>query len=226
MLDEPRIEGDPVLPGDDAREGELGRLGGLRADDPEPVRDAVDVGVDRDRRDPVAEDEDAVRRLRADRREGDEVVVPPRHLAVEPIEELPGAGADGPRLHPVEARRADQRLDRGRGRGRERRGVREAGEQEGGRPVGVRVLRPLREDRSDQDLERVRGVVPEVRGPPVPGPVQRREAVEHRLPGEGDGAPARHVGPRTRGGGAAVPGSERSGSSAPSPAARLSSPTR
>jgi hypothetical protein len=226
VLDEQRVERYPVAPVDDPGELGLGLLGALRSDDPEPVGDPVHVGVDRDRGDAVAEDEDAVRRLRADVGEAHERVELPRHRAAEFREDRPRAVAHRAALHPVETRRADERLDLGRGGRGERRRVGEPGEEAGARGVGVRVARPLREDRADQHLERVLGVVPEVRGPPVARAVERRQPVEDRLPvprGE-----AGHGHGRVRGalGAVSIPGSERSGSSSAPPSARRSSPTR
>ncbi len=226
MLHEQRVQRDPVLAGDDLRERDLGLLGRPGADDAETVRDPVHVRVDRDRRDPVAEDQHAVRRLRPDGGQAHQFVVRSGHRAREPIEQFPGAGAYGPGLDAIETGRPDETLDVGGPGGGERSGIRETGEQEGGGPVGVRVLRPLREDRSDQDLEGVHGVVAEVRGTPVARPVEGGEPVEHDLPVDRGRRSGAHAVSLARAGAGAVPGSERSGSSAPSPAARLSSPTR
>jgi hypothetical protein len=66
VLDEERIDRDPVARIDRLAESRFGLFGSPGPDDAETVRDAVHVGVDRDRRDPVAEDEDAVRGLGAD----------------------------------------------------------------------------------------------------------------------------------------------------------------
>ena len=233
MLDEQRIEGDPVLPGDDLPESLLGLLGGPGSDDAEPVRDPMDVGVDGDRGDPVTEDENAVRGLRADAGQRRELGVRVRHATAESAEEFGGAGADHARLGMVETGFSDQRLDRGRPGPGEGRGVRVAGEQPRARDVGRRVPRPLREDRPDQHLERVLGVVAEVRRSPVAGPVEGREPVEDRLPverrglGHGRFRRARGAGRGSSSGGRPpVPGSERSGSSLAPCVARRSSPIR
>ncbi len=159
MLDEQRIEGDPVAPVEEFAEPGLGLLGPVRADDPQPIRDAVDVGVDRDRRDPVREDEHAVRGLRADPRQRGQLVERRRDRPPEPVEERARAVPDRARLDVVESGPTDQGFDRpGRGAG-ERRGVGVAGEQARRRDIGVLVARALGEDRSDQDLKRVLGVV-------------------------------------------------------------------
>lgn len=231
MLDEERVERQPVPLGEPAAQRRLGRLGRIGPHDPEAVREPVDVGVDRDPRDPVAEDQHAVRRLRADARQRRELRERPRDGPSESIEDRPGAGADDPGLRPVEPHRVDPafHLERG-GRG-ERRGVREPREQARRRDVRLLVPRPLREDRPDQDLERVLGVVAQVRPPPVPRPVERREPVEELLPVERRGRRRAHGRAPGRAGAAAppgavsVPGSERSGSSAAS-AGRTSSPIR
>lgn len=234
MLDEERVERDPVPSVEDRAEPFLGLGRGPGAQDAEPVRDAVDVGVDRDRGDRVAEDEHAVRRLRADAGKRYEGVVGARDLAPEPLEDRPSALADHAALRPVESGRADQRLHLVRRGTGERARVGEPGEQPGRRNVGVRVPGALREDRADQDLEGVLRVVAQVGGAPVAAPVERREAVEDLLPefrGRGGAAHARDLRAGRSGGGLgasdrpARPGSERSGSpSSASP--RTSSPTR
>jgi hypothetical protein len=233
VLDEQRVERDPVLRVDRPGEGPLGLLRRSRSDDPEPVRDPVDVRVDRDRRDPVAEDKDAVGRLGPDALQGRQLVERPGDHAPEAVEEVPGDLVDDPRLRVVESGPSDERLDRGRRSGGERWRVGVPGEQERARHVRRFVPRPLREDRPDQDLERVLGVVAEVRRAPVTGAVERRETVEEGLPVERRGA--HRAVPRRAGGaaeesvevgaGSPTPGSERSGSSA-SPLGRMSSPTR
>ncbi len=225
MLDEQRIHGDPVLRIDGRGQGLLGLFGRPRAYDAQPVRDAMDVGVDGDRRDAVSEDEHAVRRLRADVGQARELLVRPGHGSGEPVEDLPRDGAQRAGLRVVEAGPADEPLD-GRSRSRGERGrVRKTGEQLSARHVGRFVPGPLGEDRADQDLERVLGVVPQVRHPPIPGPVERRQAVEQGFPVErgvahaavrSDVAATSGIGP--------TPGSERSGSSPP--LGRISSPTR
>ena len=239
MLDEERVERDPVLRVEHLAQRRFGLLGGPGPHDAEPVRDAVDVRVDRDRRDPVAEDEDAVRRLRADPGQRRQRLEAARDLPVEPVEHRRGAGPDHAGFDPVEAGRPDQRLEVGRTRPGERRGVGVAREEARARDVGVRVARPLREDRADQHLERVLGVVAQVRRAPVPGPVELREPVEdlfplpggeaggrrHPPPPGGERALGRPEGSAGPGSAVSRPGSERSGSSSPF-FARRSSPTR
>jgi hypothetical protein len=238
VLHEERVERDPVRRVDRLAEGGFGLLGGLRTDHTEPVRDPVDVRVDGDRGDPVAEDEDAVRCLRSDTGQGGQFVERPGHLAAETTQDLESAGPDHARLDPVETGRADQRLERRGGRPREGGSVREPGEELRARDVRVRVAGPLREDRPDEDLERVLGVVPQIRSPPVPGPVELGEPVEDRLPvgraeprrGPHAAGPGRRdlPAPESAAGPSAArssPGSERSGSSSPSFSLR-SSPTR
>ena len=233
MLDEERVDGDPEARVDPLAQRGFGLLGRPGPDDAEPVRDAMHVGVDRDRRDPVPENEDAVRGLGADTGEGGEFLEGPGNRATEPVEQLPGHRSEGPRLHAIEAGRPDEHLDFGRPRPGERRGVRESGEEASARHVGVRIARTLREDRTDEDLERVLGVVPQVRPSPVPCPVERAEPVEEAFPIERDeGAFARHsvsfrgpAGSVATAAGDGAPGSERSGSSR-SPDPRTSSPIK
>lgn len=222
MLDQERVQRDPVPLVDRRREGSLRLLRALRTDDPEPVRDPVDVGVDRDGGDPVPEDEDAVRGLGADAPKARQLVERAGNHPAEPPEDLGRDLPDDPGLGMVEPRAPDQRLD-GSGRGpRERGRVRIPGEQSRARDVGRLVPGPLRKDRPDENLERVLGVVAEVGRPPVPRPVERREPVQDRLPVHRRGRA--HARPPRAGAGAVTPGSERSGSW--SVGSRTSSPMR
>jgi hypothetical protein len=128
VLDKERIERDPVLRVDDLAQPLLGLLGGLRPHHAEPVGQAMDVRVDRDRRNAVAEDEDTVRGLRADAPESAELLERLRHDAVEPIEDLAGGVPDHAGLRPVETGLTNQRFDLGRprrGEGARRRVARE-----------------------------------------------------------------------------------------------------
>ncbi len=235
MLDEQRVQRDPVARVDHRAQPRLGLLGGPGPHDAEAVRDPVYVGVDGDRGDPVAENEDAVGGLRADAGQARELGERPGHHAAEPREDRLGAVADRPGLRPVETDRPDQRPDLGRAGRRERPGVGEPGEQRRGGDVGLLVARALREDRPDEDLERVDGVVAQVRDAPVARPVERRQAVEDPLPVGRGAARGGHPelagsgrpsdGAAGRAGGGPVPGSERSGSSC-GPSPRRSSPTR
>jgi hypothetical protein len=233
VLDEEGVERDPVAGGDHPLERRFGLLRAPGPNEPEPVRDPVDVRIDGDRGQPVAEDEDAPGGLRPDPREGDQLAARARDLAAVALEELPGARTDPSRLGPIEPDRPDQRLELGDRRPGERPGVRVPGEQRGRGDVRRLVAGPLGEDRADEHLERVLRVVAQVRDPPVPRPVEAREAIEDRLPIEragrrGGQAPLPGpAGPRERRGGRAPsrPGSERSGSSPPA-APRSSSPTR
>ena len=177
MLDEERIDGDPEARVHALAERGFGLLGSTGPNDAETVRDAMHVGVDRDGRDPVPEDEDAVRGLGADAGEGRELLEAPGNGASEPTEDLPRDRPEDPRLHSVESGRPNQRLDLRPSRSSERGRVREPGEESGARDLGVRVAGALREDRADEDLERVLGVVPKVRPPPVPRPVERAEPI-------------------------------------------------
>jgi hypothetical protein len=190
VLDEERVERDPEPRVDGGSQSVLGLLGGAGAHDPEPVRDPVDVGVDGHGRDPVAEDEDAVRGLRADPGEARERLKVPRHLPPEPVEESLRAAADPLALRTVEADGPDQALDLLAVGPCERPRVREPLEQPCARDVRLLVPRALGEDRADQHLERVLGVVPEVRTPPVPGAVELGEPVEGGLPREAVGGPS------------------------------------
>ena len=222
MLDEQRVDRDPVAGVYGRAEALLGLLRGRRAHDPEAVGDPVDVGVDGDRRDPVAEDEDAVRGLRPDAGQREQRLVVPGHRSPVLLEDRPRARADDPALRPVEADRPHDRLEHPRVGSGERPRVREPCEEPGARDVGVRVARPLGEDRPDEHLERVLGVVAQVRPAPVPGAVERREPVEQELPVERPRLP--RAGHGCSGGGP-WPGSLRSGSSV-APSSRRSSPTR
>jgi hypothetical protein len=89
VLNEERVEGDPVTGVDPLAEGGFGLLGRAGPHDAEAVRDPMDVRVDGDRRDPVAEDEHAVRGLGPDPGEGDERLELPRNGPSEPVEDLP-----------------------------------------------------------------------------------------------------------------------------------------
>jgi hypothetical protein len=221
VLDEQRVEGDPVSLRYRIAERGLRLLGRPCPHHAQTVGDAVHVGIDGDRRDTVAEDQDAVRRLRANAPDRGELLERPGNRTPESVEQFGGAGPNDPGLHPVEPGRADQRLDLGRFRSGEGGRVREPSEQPGARHVGVRVARPLGEDRSDQHLERVLGVVAQIRTPPVAGAVERAEAVEDRLPVDRvdrprpghPRPPGRALRVRASVGEAETPGSERSGSS-------------
>jgi hypothetical protein len=226
VLDEQRVQRDPVLLRHHPGERLLGLFGGPGVHDAEPVRDPVDVGVDGDRGDAVAEDEDAVRRLRSDPRELEQGGEVARHDPVEAVADLDRALPDLARLHPIEAGDPDERLDLFGARRGERARVGEPSEQPGARDVGVRVARALGEDRPDEDLERILRVVPEVRASPIPGTVQCGETVQDRLPRERGRPARRHRRFPASGGRASTPGSERSGSSSYDPSARRSSPTR
>jgi hypothetical protein len=233
VLDQERVHGDPVPSVDRLPQRRLGLLRRARADDPQSVRDPVDVGVDGDRRDPVTEDENAVRGLRPDAGQGDQLIERLRNRSPEPLEDFAGDDPEHPRLHPVESGRADERLDLRATRPGEGPRIGEPGEQPRARDIGVRVPCPLGEDRSDEHLERVLGMVTQVRASPVPGVVERTEPVEQTLPVERSGRlRVRHPAPLRPPASTAVerleletPGSERSGSSTSSPS-RRSSPTR
>ena len=237
MLDEERVERDPEPLGEDLLQASLGLGRRSGTDHAETVRDPVDVGVDGYRGDRVAEDQHAVRGLRPDARKGGERVERPRHVASVAIEELAGTRPDRPRLHPIEPGRANEFLDSvDRGPG-ERSCVRVPSEQGRGRAIRVRVARALRQDRPDQDLERILGVVPQVRPSPVPRPVEGGEAVQEGLPREraGPRVPRQRrprgaertgaVGATAGFGRSSTPGSERSGS-VRSSGLRRSSPIR
>jgi hypothetical protein len=86
VLDEERVEGDPVATVDEVAQPILGLLGGAGPDDAEAVGDPVDMRVDGDRGDPVAEDEDAVRGLRPDPGQRGQLVERPRNVPREPVE--------------------------------------------------------------------------------------------------------------------------------------------
>lgn len=226
MLDEQRVERDPVARVDALPQRLLGLFGGPGTDQPEPVRDTVDVRVDGDRRNAVAKDQDAVRRLRPDSRERKQLLHRGRYPAPPAGQDLPGTGAERPGLRPVEPGLSDQSLD-GCDRGlRQRLGGGVAREQLRARAVGRLIPRALGEDRADEDLEGVLGVVPQVGDPPVPLAVQLAQSVENALPRELSRI-LHGVPPARRADGKTTPGSERSGSSSTSPsAARNNSPTR
>ncbi len=119
MLDQERVERDPVALGDGATERLFRLFRGAGTHEPEPVRNAVDVGVDRDRRDPVAEDQNAVRRLRPHPREARELGKGTGDVSVEALEDRSSAPGQGAGLRAVEPSRPDQGLDIGRTRARE-----------------------------------------------------------------------------------------------------------
>jgi hypothetical protein len=233
VLDQDRVDGDPVLRVDALPKRCLGLLGRAGTDHAEPVGDPVDVRVDRDRRDPVAEHEHAVGGLRADARERGELLEVPGNDPTEPLEDLAGHGPDHARFHAIEPRYADQGFDLARCGRRQALRVREPGEQARARDVGIGVAGALRKDRSDQHLERILGVVPQVRSTPVARAVELAQPVQQELPVERPrpGAP-RHGADLPLGrfavptaAGVVTPGSERSGSSS-SPSPRRSSPIR
>src|SRR5208282_6382682 len=108
----------PVARVDRLAQSGLRFLGRPRSDDTEPVRDAVDVGVDRYAGDPVAKHENAVGGLRTDARERLELGDRAGDLPAEPLEQFAGALPDRARFRAVESDRPDERLDlRGPGRG-------------------------------------------------------------------------------------------------------------
>jgi hypothetical protein len=229
MLDEQRVHRDPVARVDGRGEGSLGLLRGSGPHDPQSIGDPVDVGVDRDRGDPVAEHQDAVRRLRTDTLERGQRREVRRNDATEPVEHRAGDVPHDTGLRPIEAGRPDEPFDvRGRGR-REGRRVRVPGEQLGARDVRRLVPRPLGEDGPDENLEGVLGVVPQVWGPPVPRPVERGEAVEEGFPVEWGTVHASvrpvRAGTAALDGAGSTPGSDRSGSS-DDPFGRRSSPIK
>jgi hypothetical protein len=160
VLDEERIERNPIPLVHAFPQLLFGLLWRSGVHDAEPVRDPMDVGVDRDRGDPVAEDEDAVRGLRSDPGQRDELLEGSRDLAAEPVEQVLCHGPDDPRLHTIEAGRADPAFHLGGVGPGERRSVRETGEELRARDVGVRIPGALGEDRADEHLERILGVVP------------------------------------------------------------------
>jgi hypothetical protein len=93
VLDQQGVERQPVPLGNDPSERRLGLFGAVRADDAQPVREPVHMGIDRYRRRAVPEDEDAVRRLRADAGEREELLESPWDLPAESLENLPSACA-------------------------------------------------------------------------------------------------------------------------------------
>jgi hypothetical protein len=107
VLDEQGIERNPVTLGYDFSQASFGLFRGARTDHAKPVRDAVDMGVDRNRRDTVTEHKDAVRGLRSDSRERNEFVVRPRDPPVETVPDRAGAVSDHAGLNVIESRRAD-----------------------------------------------------------------------------------------------------------------------
>lgn len=159
MLDEEGVERNPVPLGHHFPELRFGLRGSTRPDDAEAIRDSVNVGIDGDRRDPVAEHQDAVRGLGTNAGERDELVIRPGHDTAETREELLGDRSNDPGFRMVEAGRPDEGLDLGLAGPGQRPRVRKFGEQLVARPIGVLVPSPLREDRADQNLERVLRVV-------------------------------------------------------------------
>ena len=173
MLDQERVDRNPVALGDPFAQGLFRLFGRAGPDHTESVRDPMDVRVDGDRGDPVPEDEHAVRGLGADPVERGELLKGPRNLPPESVEELRRAVADYARLDAVETGGPDEGLDLGGFRAGERGRVGEPGEQARARDIGVRVAGPLGEDCSDQHLEGVLGVVAEIRPPPIARAVER-----------------------------------------------------
>jgi len=231
VLYEQRIDRDPVPAVDRPGERPLGLLGRAGAHDAQPVRDPVDVGVDRDRRDPVPEDEHAVRRLRPHAPQARQFLERLRDDPAEAPEDLARDLADDAGLGVVEPGSSDQRLDGRGGRAGQGGRIGVLGEQSRARDVGRLVPGPLGEYRPDQYLERVLGVIAQVGGPPIAGAVEARQSVEQGLPVErsvGHAAPAPRRDRRPEGAGSdgsVTPGSERSGSSL-DPDGRKSSPMR
>jgi hypothetical protein len=231
VLHEKRVERQPERLGQHAAQLLLGLLGGIGPHHPQPVRETVHVGVHRDGGDPVAEDEHAVGGLRSDPRKCRQLGERTGDVPAEPVEERLRARADRARFGTVEADRPDQRLDLAASGPSERPDVGEPAEQAARGDVRLFVAGPLGEDRPDQDLERVFGMVAQVRPAPVAGPVERREPVEQELPVHGarGGGLHRPASRRPEGTGGvravSVPGSERSGSSSASRGC-ISSPMR
>jgi hypothetical protein len=231
VLNQERVERDPVVGVDGPGEGLFGLFWGPGANDAQAVRDPVYVGVDRDCGDPIAKDEDAVRGLRTDAAQARQLLERPRHHTPEPTEDLARHFADHARLRVVEPRTTDEGLDGGGGRRGEGGGVGVFGEQQRARGVGRLVACTLGKDRPDEDLERVFRVVAEVRSSPISRSVEGRESVEERLPVERRGAHGRlarawgRAGEGRGSGGRVTPGSERSGSSV-APDGRINSPMR
>lgn len=140
---------------------------------------------------------------------------------MEPVPDLLGHPTEDAGLGVIEAGALDEALHVRGGRAREGVRVGVPGEQAGTSDVRRLVAGSLGEDRSDQHLERILRMVPEVRYSPVPGMVEVAQSVEEGVPRKVASA---HVRPPGRLGGVSTPGSERSGSS--SPVARISSPMR
>jgi hypothetical protein len=113
VLHEERIERDPVPAIHDLPQPPLRFLGRARSHDPEPVGDPMDMRVDRDRRDPVSEHQDAVGRLRPDAGQRGQLLQRPGNLTVEPIQDLLSDLADRSRLDPVEPRSVDESFHAG-----------------------------------------------------------------------------------------------------------------
>lgn len=221
MLNKKWVDRDPVLAGQHLAEAFLGLFGGSGAHDAEAVRDPMHVRVDGDRRDPVAEHEHAVRRLRADPGHRRQLFEGPGRTPAEPVAHFDRDPSEDAGLGVVEPGPVDKPLDLPHRGLRQGVRVRVPGEQVRAGDVGGFVPRALGEDRPDQHLERILRVVAEVRDPPVAGPVEPAQSVEECLPRK---IALAHAGPPLRPGGDSTPGSERSGSTPPS--GRMSSPIR
>src|SRR5436853_1032989 len=158
VLPEPNeefIDEEPVFLGDRRHKPLLSRLGGLRPHEPEAVAHPVHVGVRRNSRLAETVDKDAVRRLRADLRKLDELLVGPGNNSSVSLEEESTHLLNLARLLAVEADWLDQTLQvlSVRMRNPLRRVV--LCEQLLRRLLGHLVPGPLGQNRGDQDEERV-----------------------------------------------------------------------
>jgi hypothetical protein len=96
VLNEQRVHGDPEALVHPFPEGRLGLFGSAGPHDAESVRDAMYVSIDRDRRDAVPEDQNAVGGLRSDAGKRGEFLEGPGHDAAEAVEDLLRARPDRP----------------------------------------------------------------------------------------------------------------------------------
>lgn len=165
----------PMRPRHDLHELALHLVGSRGTYEAQPVCDAEDVRVDRDRRGSERDGKDDVRGLAADAGQAEKVLHAARHLAVESRDDLARCADDAFGLGPEKSTRVDVGFElAGRERSeRLRRG--ELPEQRRGDQIDARVRALRRQNDSDQQLE----CIAEPQGRRGVG-IFRAEALEYR----------------------------------------------